>query len=118
MIWSITAIFELLFYLLFFLTFLIIFTVAPAYLVWMNLLLRKLKMHHQDVWIKLGAPSVRNTSLHNIRLVSRWLTSKEYLNLDDEQIIQKAQICRILRLIFLVSFVIFLILYGIFIIYM
>lgn len=105
---------ELLLSVIFFLTAGLLFTLVPIYLYRLHLLLKKLKECNREEWNRLGAPTlIMNNSLRNNYLVIKWLLCEEYLNLDDQNIVKKARLCRILLIIGTGATIMSFILYGI-----
>ena len=105
---------ELVFIAVFFLIVGLMFTVIPIYLFRLHLLLKKLKEVDTEEWNRLGAPTlIMNNSFRNSCLVVKWLLCKEYLNLDHEEVVKGASICRVLLILGLVATFLSFILYGI-----
>lgn len=105
---------ELVLNVIFFLTVGILFTLAPMYLYRLYSLYKKLKECETEEWNRLGSPTlIMNNSLRNSYLVVKWLLSKEYLNLDDQKIVNEARLCRILLIAGTIATITSFILYGI-----
>ena len=69
------------------------------------LLEKKLRKLAPQEWERLGSPTmIMNNTLRNNALVGKWLWCKEYLRLDNQEIIKEARLGRILMIAYLISF--------------
>lgn len=74
-----------------------------------------LKKHHNTVWENLGSPSFLNNSFMNNIKVRRFLSKKEYLDLNDTKLNKKASFVSSIGRIYMIVFIFVLLLFAMYI---